>query len=187
MRPIHTWTRFDFGLAVVALPFLAFGLVGVGTIAGALSDASALEHDCQQRECYHHGTLVDHVPGVDGPGRTYTMGAGANYCILTMNLDVGTEQTAIAQSFCSGLVNGSAIDAEIWRSQVMAVRIAGRQIGTYLNPEVGIPVGVFRALALFPALLIVAMIRCDVMNRHVVPRIARKPYRPRTGLRDGAS
>lgn len=187
MRPLTSWTRFDLGLAVIAALLLAVGLWGVGTIAGALSDVSALQHDCALRECYHHGTLINHSLGVVTASGRFTLGAGVNFCILTMDLDVGRQQTAVTGSYCGVLVDGSAIDAEIWRSQIVAVRTESDQIGTYLNPELAVPVGLFRSLALLPALLVAAMIRFDVMNRHVMPRLARRRRSRDSGSRNGAS
>jgi hypothetical protein len=175
VRPVHTWTRFDVGLAAVALPFLAFGLWGVTTIAGTLSDVAALDQDCRLRECFHHGVLVDHALGVITRGGRFVPGPTANYCVLTMQLDNGTWQAAVNASYCSGLANGTQVDAEIWRSQVVAVRSSQGQTGTYVNPEVGIPVGLTRALGLVPAGLLIAMIHYDVVNRHIVPRLRRRP------------
>ena len=175
MRPLHTWTRFDLGLATAALPFLAFGLWGVVTLSGTLADMAAMDRDCRQRECFHHGVLVGHALGLIGTGGTYRPGPGANFCVLTMQLDNGTWQAAVNASYCSGLVDGVQVDAEIWRSQVVVVRSPHGGIGTYVNPEVGIPVGLARSLALFPAVLIALMVHHDVVNRHVIPRLRRLP------------
>src|SRR5690242_14496868 len=126
VRPVQTWTRFDVGLAAVALPFLAFGLWGVISVAGTLNDVSALDHDCRVRDCFHHGVLVEHQPGVIPRSGTYIPGPATNYCVLTMRLDNGTWQAAVNGSYCLGLANGTQVDAEIWRSQGRRCQVVTR-------------------------------------------------------------
>lgn len=175
LRDFREWTGFDIGLVIVALPCLVFGLWGVTTLEATLGDMADLARQCGQGECEHHGVLVDHAVGLIGLGNTYRPGGSTNYCVLTMRLDNGTWQAAVNGSYCTGVANGSPVDAEIWRSQVVRVRSPRGEIGTYLNPAVGIPVGLARLLAFFPVALIIAMIHFDVVNRHVVPRLRRRP------------
>jgi hypothetical protein len=52
-------------------------------------------------------------------------------------------------------------------------------MGTYDNPGTELGVGLFRMLAILPALLLVAMIHVDIANHRVVRRIRGRISPPR--------
>jgi len=88
-----------------------------------------------------------------------------------MDLDIGQRQAALAGRVCRQIPVGSPIDATIWRGNVVIVKTTIGTMGTYDNPGTGLGVGLFRMLAILPALLLVAMIHVDIANHRVVRRI----------------
>jgi len=171
LGPQEHWQTLDFVLAAIALAFLAFALLGLSNIAGALNDMRVLQQDCPDSECLHHGTVSGSFTyGV----QRYSLGAA--YCVITMDLDVGRRQAALAGTVCRQIPVGSSIDATIWRGDVVLVKTAIGTMGTANNPGGGIGVGLFRMLTILPALLLVAMIHVDIANHRVVRRIRGKLF-----------
>jgi len=166
LRPQQHWQVLDFALAAIALASLGFALVGLSNVAGALNDTRALQKDCPATECDHHGT----VSGSSTYG-SQRFAPGSTFCIITMDLDIGQRQAALAGTVCRQIPPGSPIDATIWRGSVVVVKTAIGTMGTANNPGGGVGVGLFRMLAILPALLLVAMIHVDIANHRVVRRI----------------
>jgi len=154
----------DFVLAAIALGCLAYALLGVANVATALRDLNAMNLVCADGGCAHHGVLTAHSFIGSGGRRT-------NYCILTVDLDVGTRQAVVIGSTCDGLTDGSRVDAEIWKGTIVAVTTSGGTIGTVEHPSVGVFIGLYRMLALVPFALFVAMIHIDIANHHVVRKV----------------
>jgi len=166
LRPQEHWQTLDFVLAAIALACLGFALVGLSNVAGALNDTRALQEDCPGTECVHHGT----VSGSSTYG-SQRFAPGSTFCIITMDLDIGQRQAALAGTVCRQIPVGSPVDATIWRGSVVIVKTAIGTMGTANNPGGGVGVGLFRMLAILPALLLVAMIHVDIANHRVVRRI----------------
>jgi hypothetical protein len=166
LRPREHWQTLDFVLAAIALAFLGFALLGLSNVVGALNDTRALQQDCPHSECVHHGKVTGST--------TYaatSFSPGSAYCIITMDLDVGQRQAALAGTVCRQISVGSPIDATIWRGSVVIVKTTIGTMGTAANPGGGIGIGLFRMLAILPLLLLVAMIHVDIANHRVVRRI----------------
>jgi hypothetical protein len=166
LQPQEHWQTLDFVLAVIALAFLGFALVGLSNVVGALNDTRALQQDCPDSECVHHGKVSGSISFV-----ATRFSSAPAYCIITMDLDVGQRQAALAGTVCRQIPVGSPIDATIWRGNVVLVKTTIGTMGTANNPGGGIGVGLFRMLAVLPALLLVAMIHVDIANHRVVRRI----------------
>ena len=163
LRPQEHWQTLDFVLAVIALAFVGFALVGLSNVVGALNDTRALQQDCPDSECVHHGTVSGSTTYV---ATRYSLGSA--YCIITMDLDIGRRQAALAGRVCREIPAGSPIDATVWRGSVVIVKTSIGTMGTYDNPGTDLGVGLFRMLAILPALLLVAMIHVDIANHRVV-------------------
>ena len=106
LRPQEHWQTLDLVLAAIALAFLGFALVGLSNVAGALNDTRALQQDCPDSECVHHGKVSGST--------TYLVtrySLGSAYCIITMDLDIGQRQAALAGKVCQQIPAGSPIDA----------------------------------------------------------------------------
>jgi hypothetical protein len=174
LRPHRGWQTLDFVLAAVALAFLALALGGLSDLLGAWRDVEALQRDCPNSVCVHHGTVAG----------TYTYFASTyststSYCVLTIALDTGRRQVGLAGRVCSQIPDGSTVDATIWRGKVVIVKTAAGTMGTLENPGTNVGSGVFRMLAIVPVLLLVAMIHVDIANHRVVRRVLRRaPLEP---------
>ncbi len=166
LRPREHWQTLDFVLAAIALAFLGFALLGLSNAVGALNDTRALQQECPESGCVHHGMVSGSSTYV---ASRYSLGSA--YCIITMDLDIGQRQAALAGRVCRQIPVGSPIDATIWRGNVVIVKTTIGTMGTYDNPGTGLGVGLFRMLAILPALLLVAMIHVDIANHRVVRRI----------------
>jgi hypothetical protein len=183
LLPHQTWDKVDFAIAVIGAAFLAYGLWGAATALFAVQDEIALDRDCAQGECSHPGVLVAHqASSFPGSSGVFFIGRGRTYCVLTMNLEAGPRQTAIDGSFCPRLVDGSNLTADIWRGDVVYVRIPAGKIGTFLHPSAGIAIGLTHALGLIPAALFAALIHYDLAHHPVMRRIRRAP--PHETVRD---
>src|SRR6266849_3751341 len=184
VRPHKAWTRFDFGVAVVGLASLAVALSGAALIAAAVADTATLNRTCGAGDCTHRGVVMSHTTAFSTANRR------PGYCTVTIEFDGATTDVAIQGSFCSQVTDGSPIDADIWRGQVVVVTIGGQRIGTPANPEATFLPGVVRLLGLPLFLLCVAIIHFDMQNHPAVMRVVRRssqPGRPPRGTADGSS
>lgn len=182
VRPHEGWTGFDFGVAVVGLATAGIALWGAALVVAAVADTAAFNRVCGAGECTHHGVVMSHTFST-----TYTR---PGYCTVTMELDGATTDVAIQRSFCTHLADGSPIDADIWRGQVVVVTIGGQRIGTPQNPEAALLPGGVRLLGLPVVFLCMAIIHFDMQNHPVVRRMvgrSSQPGRPPHGTARGSS
>lgn len=181
-RPHRDWLALDFILAAVGLVFLAVAVSGLATLAGAAADLSALSSDCGDGRCDHLGTLTvkqrTYFP-ISGYGGLYEVGPSPDYCALTLSLDVGTNQAAVAGPLCNTVSTPSPVTATIWHGRVVTVEMNGRSVPTYFHPSFGIVPGLLRLLALIPVALCVALIEVDIANHRHVWRVRRRLFGPR--------
>ena len=189
LAPHKAWQGLDFVLATIALLLLGFGLWGASTAVNAFGDMRALAASCGAGQCDHRGSLTAHAKerGSSNGGFDYLgPGGGVDYCLLTMNLDVGERQAAVAFATCSALADGSGVEAVIWRGRVVQVTTPAGTVGTFVHPSVGIYVGLSRSLALLGFAFFVVLIHVDIVNHraawqvrhHVNRRLRRSTSRP---------
>jgi len=178
LRPHQAWQTLDFALAVVAVCFLVYALWGASIAVAAASDMRALEVECADGACVHHGTVAErHFTSVGFPGVAYTAvpGMGGTYlCALSIQLDVGTLLAAITVDSCGQIEVGTVLDAKVWRGKVVTVLIGARAIGTYSHPATNLFLGLWKLPALIPFFALVGMIHIDIANHRYVRRIRRR-------------
>jgi hypothetical protein len=171
LRPHRDWLVLDFVVAAIGLIFLALALSGLVAGIGAGTDLAALSTDCSASRCLHTGTLDSKErihTSVGGYGGLYSVGPSPDYCVLTMKLDIGTEQAAVPGPICDVLSVPSPIKAELWRGRAVAVQTKAGTVATFMDPSNALFSGLLRMIALVPFGLCVAMIEVDVArHRHV--------------------
>jgi hypothetical protein len=155
---------FDFVLAAIAVPLLIVGIWGLAIIGGALADLNSINRDCADQRCDHQGNLVDWQRTKTVSSRFTAQGVAVDYCVLTLDLDVGRQQMAIPGPACKGLAGQSHAVAQIWRGTIVSVRLPSGSYSTYLNPNLAVGGGLLRMAAFVPVILLIGMIEFDVTS-----------------------
>ena len=174
--PHQRWQTLDFVLGAIAVCCLAFGLLGLATVIGALNDVNSIERDCPFSRCVAHGTVA-----ASSTTGAYT-GFG-RYCLITIDLPEDTRNVWLAGSVCSQIPVGSGVDATSWRGKIVIVNTAAGTFGTADNPGLGVGAGLFKMLGFAGFLFLVAMIHVDIANHRVVRGWLARQQRPEEGLR----
>jgi hypothetical protein len=165
---------FDFVVAGVGLVFAAFGGWGVAIAAEEGAEMVQLANECGSAACFRTAYVTSHsrvyIPPVTSYG-AYGVGSRVDICFVSLAFSGIAKDAAIAGPSCARLADGGEVVTRVWRGDVMDVEVAGVDYISYLNPETGFLVGLFRMLGLLPALVCFAVVHYDLANHHMVRRL----------------
>ena len=169
-RPLTDWRAFDYVLAAVGLIFTVAGGWGIAIAVDQGAEMLQLASDCGASACEKSGLVTSHWRAFAPAGGTYRAGSKVDICFVSLAFSGVAKEAAIPGPACGALADGGHVVARLWRGEVMDVHVGGVDYVTYLNPETGFFVGLFRMLGLLPALVCFAVVHFDLANHHVTVR-----------------